>query len=142
MADNADLTMHFNIATPRLGEEQPSSGRPRAVATLAGAGGDPMHSDVHIPVIGMNGAGGDPVHGDMHTIGGRAGGDPVQSRRALGLPESFNPGRERSHTPRRDGTVATLRSGSSPPERLSAMSIPRRQTPESGYFWMQCTDMP
>ena len=57
-----------------------------------------MHSDVHTPVIGMNGAGGDPVHGDMHTIGGRAGGDPVQNRRALGLPESLNPGRERSHT--------------------------------------------
>ena len=72
MADNNDSTMHFDIATPRL-EEQPSSGRPHAVAALAGAGGDPMHGDAHIPV----GAGGDPVHGDVHTIGGRAGGDPV-----------------------------------------------------------------
>ena len=117
--------MHFNIATPRL-EEQPSSGRPLAVAALAGAGGDPVHGDVHMPV----GAGGDPVHGNVHTVGG-AGGDPVQNRRALGLPGSLNPGRERSHTPRRDGPVAMLRSGSSPPDRFSALSIPRRQMPES-----------
>ena len=122
MADNADSTMHFNIATPRLDEEQRSSGRPHAVATLAGAGGDPMHSDVHVPVTGMNGAGGDPVHGDVHSIGGRAGGDPVQNRRALGLPGSLYPERERSHTPRRDGPMAMLRSGSSPPERASALN--------------------
>ena len=122
MANNNDQLMHFDISTPRL--EQQSSGRPLALVDLTGAGGDPVHGNVHMP--------------------GGAGGDPVQTRRALGLPGSLHPGRERSTTPRRSGPLAMLRSGSSPPERASALSVllpsSRRQMPDNGQFWMQCTD--
>ena len=122
MANN-DQLMHFDISTPRLGPQQ-SSGRPLALADVMRAGGNPVHGNVHMP--------------------GGAGGDSMQTRQALGVPASFHPGRDRSVTPRRGGPLAMLRSGSSPPERGSALSVfqpgSRRQMPDSGQFWMQCTE--
>ena len=70
MASNGD-TLHFDIATPRQGP-QTSSGRP---LVLEGAGGNPVHGDVHMPA--------------------GAGGDLTQYRRAVGLPSSLAPGRDR-----------------------------------------------
>ena len=121
MADN-DQLMHFDISTPRLAQQ--SSGRPLALADAMGAGGNPVHGNVHMP--------------------GGAGGDSMQIRQALGVPGSFHPGRDRSVTPRRGGPLAMLRSGSSPPERGSALSVfqpgSQRQMPDGGQFGMQCTE--
>ena len=117
---NPNQLLHFDISTPR--GPQPVDGQPLALMV-------------------DNGAGGDPVHRNMHLLGG-AGGDPTQFRQARGLPASFNPERERSVTPRRNGTLAQLRSGSSPPERGGALSMfqSRRQRPDTEQFWMRCTE--
>ena len=123
MANNNDQLMHFSIHTPRQ-DPQESSGRPLAA-------------------IEGNGAGGDPVHGNVHRSDG-AGGDSMRIRQAQGLPASFNPARERSVTPRRGAPQNMLRGGSSPPERERALGvIPRvsqRQMPSSEQFWMECTE--
>ena len=83
------------------------------------------------------------MRGDVH-MPGDAGGDPMQTRQALGVPGSIHPGRDRSTTPRRGGPLAMIRSGSSPPERGSALSMcrpsSRRQMPDNGQFGMQCTE--
>ena len=126
MANN-DQLMHFDISTPRLGPQQ-SSGRPLAFAANA---------------AGAAGAGGGPVHGDVRMLSG-AGSDPMQYRRANGQPSSFQPGRDGSRTPRRDGAIALLRGERSPSERGEALSLyqagQRRQTPMGRQFWAQCTE--
>ena len=92
-------------------------------------------------VMDEDGAGGDPVRRSMRALDG-AGGDPTQLRQARGHPASFNPERERSTTPRRDGALALLRSGSSPPERRHALGMYQswRQRPDTEQFWTQCTE--
>ena len=73
-----------------------------------------------------------------------AWGDPLQLRRANGIPSSFTPARERSVTPRRGGPLTVLRGGSSPPERERALDLLRtrsqRPTRSNEQFWMQCTE--
>ena len=106
MADNNPI-LHFNIATPRPGPQQ-CSGRPLVIAEDAGAGGNPMHGDVHMP--------------------DGAGGNPMQLLQAQGPPAILAPRRDRSVTPRR-GHLLALRSGSSPPERERALSLFQRSLP-------------
>ena len=114
---------HFNLVTP-----QP----------------EPQQRDDQIPAQ-LEGpqAGEGSTRGDMHMSGG-AGGDPLQLRRANGIPSSFNPARERSVTPRRGGPLTVLRGGSSPPERERALNIVRmrsqRQMSSNEQFWMECTE--
>ena len=121
---------HFDISSPRLlpPPQQQSSARALAV-TANGAG--------------AAGAGSDPVHGDVRMLSG-AGSDPMQYRRANGQPSSFQPGRDGSRTPRRDGALALLRGESSPPERGEALSLyqagQQRHTPMGRQFWAQCTE--
>ena len=108
MTDSNQI-LHFDIATPRPGPQQ-CSGRPLAIAEEAGAGGDPVHGDVHMP--------------------DGAGGNPMQLIQAQGPPASLAPrrDRDRSVTPRR-GHLLALRSGSSPPERERALNPFQRSLP-------------
>ena len=121
MADD-DQTMRFDIATPRPWP-LPEGGGPRPNNGALGAGVDPMRSDAHVP----GGAGGDSVH-----------------TQAQGLPSTFQPVRERYTTPLRSGPLTAQRCGSSPPERVSALStfgpVSRRQRPSVEQFWAQYTE--
>ena len=74
---NEDQTMHFDISTPRLASQQ-CSGRPLAVAKEAGARGDPVHGDVHMP--------------------DGAGGNPMQLIQAQGPPATLAPRRDRDRS--------------------------------------------
>ena len=117
---NLDQSLHFNISTPR--------GAPSA-------NGQPM------AVMDEDGAGREPVRRSAQALEG-ARGDPARLRQAHGHPTSLNPERERSTTPRRDGALALLRSGSSPPERRHALGMFQswRQRPDTEQFWTQCTE--
>ena len=106
--DREDI-QHFDISSPRLLPPPQQQSGARALAIAANG-------------AGAAGAGSDPVHGDVRMLSG-AGSDPVRYRRATGQPSSFQPGRDRTHTPRRDGALALLRGESSPPERGDALSL-------------------
>ena len=68
----------------------------------------------------------------------------MQNPQAQGLPSTFQPVRERYTTPLRSGPLTTQRCGSSPPERVSALSTfgpgTQRQRPNVDQFWVQYTE--
>ena len=106
---NADQTMHYDIATPRLVDQQ-GSGRPHAEAETPETRGELVPGNMHV-LAGTLRAEGDLLRGNVQRLDG-AGGDSSQYRPSLGAPSNYRPIRDRSVTPRRGGPLVALRSGS------------------------------